>query len=523
MSCILNNFRNNPILYGQNNDTSTLESCEYILELYRDQNTKASTATSGDKQIILNAIKGMELSEDEIKNIQKELDKPISSRDNNNKRICLILDVLTKLRDDHRSLFLHIGATESYKVAIKYLQSLVRSDGQEIRGKGHGALGVFGTKTYILQENFLTGKSALEELAKLPGIINVLTTFQDIHTPESVSKFNSAEANNSCQFVLIGDGDGSAARIFLSLLSSETLILPKSGLLKLAALIKAEHKLIKECSPIPNERKKQFIKFQSDKNLQDNFEALVECCKIVNPESLKDIIFMGDNLFDRLSLSFPCMLKLLHKITLVLGKVFLQGNHDSHHEIRANDYKFGCGAIKFNNGKPISKEFARTIYTSLTPGIIKRGVLFTHHGVYMDKEKTTIHTAFGTIQVPSYLTDYSGEKKHKWLLENINKLANKYNKTGLRHHLAFNKFYNTIQISISSIEVYNSRAMSNFNKHLNYAEMEIFNDFFELKQVHGHVGHKNAANENKGIVNVNSRKDKDSEQNMHPYSIELIV
>jgi hypothetical protein len=161
----LKNFNNNisSLYRNKNYATAEEEDCKRILADYcaSKKGIFTSAASGGDKQIILQALAGLRLSQAEATiilnsfKVSSAATKVEAGVGVSFARIDLINQVITslnKLKDDHRSLSLfHYGSTCSYKVAHDYLKALSAGEGKELQfvGKGYGAL-LFGATRYCL-------------------------------------------------------------------------------------------------------------------------------------------------------------------------------------------------------------------------------------------------------------------------------------------------------------------------------------------------------------------------------------
>jgi|GEM_PF-2345535 len=189
-------------------DTSSRNECVAILNSYLNSRTNgiASSASGKDKQVILNAIKGMNLSQEDAQQIlegQRGL-----SVDNK-----LIRDVLDQLRGDHRSVtFFHYKNTKSYEVAIEYLNTIHSGNRGVIMKQGKGGFGLFGGSQYfIASKGYTMNEYSIERAIKadanlrdvkitrpylerliLSGVTNLANT--DLST-EDLSGLNLQELN----------------------------------------------------------------------------------------------------------------------------------------------------------------------------------------------------------------------------------------------------------------------------------------------------------------------------------------
>ena len=148
MPSLLNNFHKGPVTFAEqlnSNPTQPQERLKNYLDA--EKGLCASSVSGSDKQLLLNSIASLNLTTKDARDILTHLNSNTGSCTEKQK---LVIDVLNKLKNDHRSLLFHYGSTSSYKIAISFLTNLQNGNVQSIIEEGHGALGLFGTTRYSI-------------------------------------------------------------------------------------------------------------------------------------------------------------------------------------------------------------------------------------------------------------------------------------------------------------------------------------------------------------------------------------
>lgn len=324
--------------------------------------------------------------------------------------------------------------------------------------------------------------------------------------------------NCNSEFTFLGDTDGSPARLLLFLLSNNIIELSSSDLDKLATLITAEQKICHEVniSYFQPSFSEYFTKYQQNLDFQNLFIDIVSTCHIVDTD--KVIIVLGDNIYDRLSLSITAMLMLLEKMKKNVKNFFIMiGNHDIVSQANSisniSSYQFGSNDDGFKESKT---QVSNKVKEFFNPILLIDKVLISHHGILFDEYTNQVLTAFGNIELPD---DFELiENKPQWLVNQIEALV----KAISFDQPEFARIDRYGKLTVIILAQNDSLLLSNFNKSNNKQLLKALNAKFKVDQLHGHTGSP-GVEESEGfhIFNANSRIWIDSEKNILPYSAKL--
>lgn len=195
---------------------------------------------------------------------------------------------------------------------------------------------------------------------------------------------------------VLGDGDGSVARMTLMAIHSGRMQLGSDGLKKLATAMNKE-------AAAGNSRDPSALRdFQSDRQLARDLDEMVSGAFFLPGQG--DLIFIGDIMHDR----FSCDKRVTANLVSALhdtGAVFIKGNHDVYDECFASDHspalrqnQSGERAIQLppTEAREVERLFVHAHYDSTT------ATFYSHNGVRLKPGTENVYqTAFGEITADS--------------------------------------------------------------------------------------------------------------------------
>jgi hypothetical protein len=214
---------------------------------------------------------------------------------------------------------------------------------------------------------------------------------------------------------VLGDGDGSVARMTLMAIHSGRMKLGPGGLEKLATAMNKE-------AAAGNSR--ALTDFQSDGQLARDLDEMVSGAEFLPGQG--DLIFIGDIMHDR----FSCDKSVTAKLVRALhekGAVFIKGNHDVYDECFGPGDRSALGpnqsgesAIQLtpDQAREVEGLFVHAHYDSTT------ATFYSHNGVRLKPETENVYqTAFGEITAdsPQELAQRMRETEYlsnKWVFTN---------------------------------------------------------------------------------------------------------
>ena len=190
---------------------------------------------------------------------------------------------------------------------------------------------------------------------------------------------------------VLGDGDGSVARMTLMAIHSGRMQLGPDGLKKLATAMN------KEAAAGNSRHPSALTDFQSDPQLARDLDEMVSGARFLPGQ--RDLVFIGDIMHDR----FSCDKRVTAKLVSALhdtGAVFIKGNHDvydecfaGHRSVLRQDQS-GESAIQLSptEAREVERLFVHAHYDRTT------GTFYSHNGVRLKPGTENVYqTAFGEI------------------------------------------------------------------------------------------------------------------------------
>jgi hypothetical protein len=191
---------------------------------------------------------------------------------------------------------------------------------------------------------------------------------------------------------VLGDGDGSVARMTLMAIHSGRMQLGSDGLKKLATAMN------KEAAAGNSRHPSALTDFQSDGQLARDLDEMVSGAFFLPGQG--DLVFIGDIMHDR----FSCDKRVTANLVSALhdtGAVFIKGNHDVYDECFASDHRSalranqsGERAIQLppTEAREVERLFVHAHYDSTT------STFYSHNGVRLKPGTENVYqTAFGKI------------------------------------------------------------------------------------------------------------------------------
>ncbi|MCX9039907.1 hypothetical protein NLN82_28375, partial [Citrobacter portucalensis] len=143
--------------------------------------------------------------------------------------------------------------------------------------------------------------------------------FQYIIDPVSIGEGKQHTVN------VIGDIDGSVARMVLSAVLCGYINITNRGLESLTSLMNDEAKVLHIKSR--QEADDFYVKFQGNATISQELEVLVS--ELSYSESDQELVYIGDTAFDRFACNQLVSLEIREKLH-EKGVIFILGNHDIH-------------------------------------------------------------------------------------------------------------------------------------------------------------------------------------------------
>ena len=190
---------------------------------------------------------------------------------------------------------------------------------------------------------------------------------------------------------VLGDGDGSVARMTLMAIHSGRMQLGSDGLKKLATAMN------KEAAAGNSRDPSALTDFQSDGQLATDLDEMVSGAEFLQGQG--DLIFIGDIMHDRFSCDKRVTANLVGELHRT-GAVFIKGNHDVYDECFAGHKRAlglnqsGENAIQLSStdAREVERLFVHAHYDSTT------ATFYSHNGVRLKPETENVYqTAFGEI------------------------------------------------------------------------------------------------------------------------------
>jgi len=317
----------------------------------------------------------------------------------------------------------------------------------------------------------------------------------------NVPELSGAPKSENKTYVL-GDTDGSIARVLLIAIRSKHIKMDDAVLKDFADLLNEEAAVI--------ETKLQYLpQFQANKVLAQKIENIMGHLEYT--QSTSKLVSIGDNIHDRFSCHKEAMLELIEKLHGV-GVIFIKGNHDTHAIVEYTEKlksssigdttQWGCNAV--NKGfleKSKWDDFERKFFVNCYFDEANN-IFYIHNGLHVGiQDDKTMRIAYsGSIGKPN---DFDAFKSHKNLgyFTAFSKNPISANQVSSLSELATIINAQEEEIYPFETEYFLPLRLTEFRP--THADL---GDLFKgVTVIHGHSGEFNSFRDKFGIVGINSR------------------
>lgn len=181
------------------------------------------------------------------------------------------------------------------------------------------------------------------------------------------------QSDNETSYV-VGDADGSFARVFISAFIAGFIDTTPDGLKTLEDLLEKESKTLIKADIEGSDAVNAFSDFQKDKVVYGEINTLLKTATY--KESKQKLLFLGDILFDRLSNNISASIELIENLHRV-GAIFIKGNHDHFEAIDHIWTGYGANRNKTSEDKEKIKKTIDSCFI-LAHYDKKPNILYTH-------------------------------------------------------------------------------------------------------------------------------------------------